>query len=1183
MRWLCCAIACLWACEGPSPAGWAEAENTGGPKVVWDIEALPLPEVPLPNNVATRLDAASPTGRFVNVSTQATTRHESKVRAKFNKMDGFGAYTPITVQFDAPIDLLDLHRRHANTDFRDDAVFLLNVDPACRRFGEEVALDLGHGRFPITLYSHGSRVPDDEAPDGYRINFAGNVLFPYDPEYMANNVLFNERNEDVNGDGVLNPGEDLDMDGVLDVPNFADPTACDGLDLGSLAYDRCVADNLLSYYERETNTLILRPLWPLEEQCTYAVVLSKRLVGEDGSPVMSPFPAVNHRDQTSDLDHASSMLGRYNLGLDDVAFAWTFTVGTMTKDLMSLRAGLYGSGPFAWMADTWPASGLRLWTRTELGAPFNVEPDDRVASDTWLPGACTGAAITELWGPGLDEWAPNMCAVEADLSAAGAFFGGVFDAPNLLVDGDGIATAAYPADNDESWRLDWVNGEVVAGSTEVTFWCSLPLEADDCTEGNPEGRPFCKPFPTVLYAHGYGSSRAEVSLHLGRHNQMGVAACALDSFGHGLNRWAVDPQASIAVRASIPAFQRYGVPELSGLLTLGRDRDLNNDGLPDGGMDQWTYDIFHTRDMVRQSSLEVMQFVRMLRSMDGTTRAADGRLLGDIDGDGVVDLGGPNVTIGAWGISLGGIIDGVLAGAEPSIDAISPNAGGGGLTDIGVRSTQGGVPDAVLGPIQGQFIMGCLPTDGRDNPLDVGESGGSDCWFGQGAPGASWQGGTLRLVMYNHDEARMRPLEFAAVQGVEPGDLVVVENLVNGEEAVARVNNRGWFRLGIAADALDAVHRRPILGLVGDDFGDVLVPDNLLVGDALRVRVYEGDGPQLRGEIDRFQHNITFQGSIYAEGTPLVALQEGYGHPRNSPDFRRLLNLAQSAIAPGDPAIWGQHAVLDPIDVPYDPHRVRGNTRLLMMPTLGDQVVPVNTGLAQGRTAGLFGSWQRDEGRPPEQGWRELFEPQERFDGDHVDAWLVRHHVPEGDWRLQRFPDNPINPNALFDPDNIADGTNDFGCGLPDWSAVIRENRCPPEVAGDGDVFFPVPRPPPGSELRLDFAAPGGGFHGFRVPMLRPAGQHGIYNAQPFRSFDADAYMVNFTIRFVASGGADVSHLSGCDCSASDLPNFVLDGDPVTPGLGRACTTSDMKVCDAECAQGWGLFTPSQATCAHGG
>ena len=45
------------------------------------------------------------------------------------------------------------------------------------------------------------------------------------------------------------------------------------------------------------------------------------------------------------------------------------------------------------------------------------------------------------------------------------------------------------------------------------------------------------------------------------------------------------------------------------------------------------------------------------------------------------------------GISLGGIVAGVLKGAEPGFDAVSPNAGGAGLTDIGARSRQ-----ALLGP-----------------------------------------------------------------------------------------------------------------------------------------------------------------------------------------------------------------------------------------------------------------------------------------------------------------------------------------------------------------------------------------------------------------------------------------------------------------------------------------------------
>ena len=43
-------------------------------------------------------------------------------------------------------------------------------------------------------------------------------------------------------------------------------------------------------------------------------------------------------------------------------------------------------------------------------------------------------------------------------------------------------------------------------------------------------------------------------------------------------------------------------------------------------------------------------------------------------------------------------------------------------------------------------------------------------------------------------------------------------------------------------------------------------------------------------------------------------------------------------------------------------------------------------------------------------------------------------------------------------------------------------------------------------------------------------GQHGIYNAQPFRNFDADAYMVNLP-RHLGTRGRDVTHRSGWMCS----------------------------------------------------
>ena len=133
----------------------------------------------------------------------------------------------------------------------------------------------------------------------------------------------------------------------------------------------------------------------------------------------------------------------------------------------------------------------------------------------------------------------------------------------------------------------------------------------------------------------------KISLHMGRHNAMGYAMCSLDSYGHGLNRWREDPVAGAAIRVGRNEFERNGVVELGGLLTNGRDRDLNNDGLADPGADMWTSDVFHTRDMVRQSVVEYMQFVRMLRSMDGENTDFHGNILGDVDLDGQIDIGGP--------------------------------------------------------------------------------------------------------------------------------------------------------------------------------------------------------------------------------------------------------------------------------------------------------------------------------------------------------------------------------------------------------------------------------------------------------------------------------------------------------------------------------------------------------------
>ena len=43
--------------------------------------------------------------------------------------------------------------------------------------------------------------------------------------------------------------------------------------------------DLLTWYERETNTLILRPVVPLRERTQYAVILTDRVLGDKGTEI----------------------------------------------------------------------------------------------------------------------------------------------------------------------------------------------------------------------------------------------------------------------------------------------------------------------------------------------------------------------------------------------------------------------------------------------------------------------------------------------------------------------------------------------------------------------------------------------------------------------------------------------------------------------------------------------------------------------------------------------------------------------------------------------------------------------------------------------------------------------------------------------------------------------------------
>ena len=78
---------------------------------------------------------------------------------------------------------------------------MIDIDRNSPDFGKIQYLDIGNGNYPFVL----------KRRDNYWSN---------DTRSDTMSILFEETDEDVNHNGVLDPGEDTDADGVLDRPNY---------------------------------------------------------------------------------------------------------------------------------------------------------------------------------------------------------------------------------------------------------------------------------------------------------------------------------------------------------------------------------------------------------------------------------------------------------------------------------------------------------------------------------------------------------------------------------------------------------------------------------------------------------------------------------------------------------------------------------------------------------------------------------------------------------------------------------------------------------------------------------------------------------------------------------------------------------------------------------------------------
>ena len=74
------------------PEGLKRTPDGNGPEVRFNLYHKPLPEIPMPNDVAMWPDPTSRTGLRINASIVAPTEIEETARKKFDQLEGWGTF-----------------------------------------------------------------------------------------------------------------------------------------------------------------------------------------------------------------------------------------------------------------------------------------------------------------------------------------------------------------------------------------------------------------------------------------------------------------------------------------------------------------------------------------------------------------------------------------------------------------------------------------------------------------------------------------------------------------------------------------------------------------------------------------------------------------------------------------------------------------------------------------------------------------------------------------------------------------------------------------------------------------------------------------------------------------------------------------------------------------------------------
>jgi hypothetical protein len=710
---------------------------------------------------------------------------------------------------------------------------------------------------------------------------------------------------------------------------------------------------------------------------------------------------------------------------------------------------------------------------------------------------------------------------------------GTYDVPYLL--GDPATT-----DPDVHFKVNFKTGEADVHRDKVHFWLAVPKTQ----------RGFKQPFPVTFWRHGTAQSDLESILHIGHMARQGVATFAIDAPGHGQY---FDAGQKLLANAFLST---SCISPWITALAAGRAIDLDADGVPDSGGLLWSSHVLHSRDNIRQANLEALQGTRVLRSFDGVAIGddydVDGRLdlAGDFDTNGTPDVGGPNNAYFTAGDSFGGIMAQIQGATDPYIVAAAPISGGGGLIDIASRSSL--VPDSVLEQIFSPFIVS-VPAESR--PPDS-SGANTACASGQRS---------IRWVVNSLISSKEIEIACAPAADLDAQMTVVIINVATHEPRCARTGAGGTFRIAIPASIGDKIDIQIYKAADVVDSYKTCNVDASTAAIGRRINTWEQAAPKFGSVADSTKTCTADAGCqqyrdvFFDVGSALVAPQDGLGYARQTPDFRKLMNLVQAAVDPADPVNFAAYYMLRPMPgidgAPVAPHA------LLDIHVIGDPFVPIGNGNAFSRAAGAlpflpasaatripeYAAFAAPDqltkvygGKTPNQVLVDghVIEGQPRFERAPADATCSVNYAPSATCTDDPMPDATTCKQSLYDADWLAEGAQGFGQqhetnGL----RLARQATIPFDPASS---WTPRTQVAQGADDATGWQ-PSVPLVGVLNTYMSPLGQHVWFIGDPCKKWDDVTYMERLIARFIGSAGRDVYYLSHPHSHDDCLPKRAPD------------------------------------------